>query len=216
MPKKSAKPDIVQEASEESFPASDAPAWGTRESPPPTVDHNTAEILLHEHQVILKMIKGIDQLVENLQRNKPIGKEKISDTQEFIHTFVEGYHHRKERRSLLHAIKSGQLKAKEYPHDFFIQEHKKARQLEQKLEQLSQVMPNDSSSQNDQLIKTLLEIKGLYFTHIQNEEQLIFPLIKLLDKNLQESLFTQIQKIEQQFGPEIQKHILQITENISK
>lgn len=217
MPKKASKAktqDIVEEASEESFPASDSPAWG-KKSEAPAADHNTAEMLLHEHQIILKMIKAMDQLVENLQRNKPISKDKISDTQEFMHTFVEGYHHRKERRSLICAIRSGKIKATEYPRELFKQEHEKARKLEQELDQLSTALPN-TVPQNEQLIKLLLEIKGLYFSHIQNEEQLIFPLIKLLDKDFQESLFLQMQKIEKQFGPEIQKHILQITQNIAK
>jgi hemerythrin-like domain-containing protein len=218
MPKKATKAkthDIVEEASEESFPASDAPAWGTKETMAPKPDHNTAEMLLHEHQTILQMIKAMDHLVEDLQRNKPIPKEKISKTQEFIRTFVEDYHHRKERRSLICAVRSGKIKANEYPRTLFKQEHKKAQKLEQELDELSTALPNNIP-QNDQLIKLLLEIKGLYFSHIQHEEQLIFPLIKTLDKDFQESLYLQMQKIEKQFGPEIQKHIAQITQDISK
>lgn len=218
MPKKASKAkihDIVEEASKESFPASDAPAWGAKQTQAPKADHNTAEVLLHEHEIILKMIHALDQLVEDLQRNKPIQKDKISDTQEFMHTFVEGYHHRKERRSLLHAVRSGQINANEYPRAFFKQEQEKARKLGEELDKLSSALPN-TTTQNESLIKLLLEIKGFYFSHIQNEEQLIFPLIGLLDKDFQESLFEQIQKIEKQFGPEIQKHILQITQNISR
>ncbi|HSW71436.1 MAG TPA: hemerythrin domain-containing protein [Gammaproteobacteria bacterium] len=193
--------DSVDEALDESFPASDSPAFaGESSNSPPLAqspETNPLAMLRVEHQALMQVIYLISEQIEQLQQNKAVELPILKNILEFLREFV-ALHYHKEEKLLLPALEQTGAPINEGPAVLIKQDHESSLSLLVTLEKLLALSENNESSR-EKLIRTLSQLKDIYTRHTLKEENFIFPLAeKYLSLAKQQALATAFDKLDHQ------------------
>jgi len=182
--------DKVDESSEESFPASDSPAWAGHEPLPTDPEtYNPTHLLREEHRHIMQMIYLLHAQIENLQQGKNLHPEKMQEIILFMENFVDKNHYTKAENILFPALEKCGAPLTQYSFDAVKQDHLLSIKLVNRLKQYTTLS-------HEELINTMLQLKDVCTEHTLREENFIFPLVeKHLSKSTQKSLFNQMKSI---------------------
>ncbi len=186
------KLDVIDEASDESFPASDPPAWAGSENKAADLLKlkDPLAVLKEEHRALMKAAYLLHEQIERLEQNKGAQVQVLTKLIAFFKQFIEDAHYQKESQLLLPALKRCGAPLGDCSLTLLEQDHERSQALLNTLENLLPACEKNESLIRQKLMETLTELKELYTRHTLKEENFVFPLAeKYLSAGVQKTLF---------------------------
>jgi len=135
--------------------------------------------LVHEHEVIKRVLKLLDTANQQTLNSGTINKEFYSGSLEFLRLFADTCHHGKEEKVLFPAIEQTGISTEGGPVGQMLIEHEQGREYLRNME----VALKDKNT--SKLIKAAADYVQLLQLHIAKENDVLFPLaeVQILPKN---------------------------------
>jgi hemerythrin-like domain-containing protein len=174
------------------------------------IDMGALEVLMEEHEVILKIAEVLNNSVKKLQAREKVSTEFFEKILDIIRNFVEKCHHGKEEMGLFPLIREhGGREARAV--SLLIEEHEKGRAFVKTLDEA--VKKNET----DSVIKSVNGYVGLLPPHVK-KENVVFPTwINPLSDETKMELFKRFEEIEESvIGPRKHQEYIQTVEKLKK
>jgi len=144
------------------------------------------EDLMQEHGLLNRVLLIYDYCKAKMISKESFPLEALSDSAQFIRTFVEDYHEKQEENYLFPRFqKANQLTDLV---DVLLKQHLAGRQITEQIIQLTKPSSR-SDSENEKLVNLLASFNTMYRPHEAREDTVLFPAFrKLVSKHEYDSL----------------------------
>lgn len=176
-------------------------------------------ILSEEHQVILKMLDIVEKACKQLGNDKQIDIEDGRKMIDFIRTFADHCHHKKEEDILFKKMLERGLPSEGGPVQVMLSEHDLGRnyvkQAEEALNELEKAYTEDSAQQ---FVQNAMGYVMLLREHIYKEDNILYPMgDRLFSEDDQAELLKSFQTVEHEdIGHGVHDKYIQLVEDFAK
>jgi len=175
------------------------------------------KILEEEHHFIQKVVGAMAVLAETLEAGKEVEAKTLDEIVEFMRTFADKCHHRKEEAHLFTLLEKKGVPMRGCPLGILIAEHQKGRELVKQLAEATDSYANGNASAREALLKSLHGLTELYPNHIWKEEYLAFPMAeKILSSEEQRELSDKFESVEKEIGLDVHQRFERFSEEVEK
>ena len=131
--------------------------------------------LVHEHEIILKVLEALENKVNESRRAKQIDMEFMRGLLEFSRLFIDRCHHGKEEKCLFPCLERRGIPREGGPIGVMLQEHEMGRAIVRRINALLDKYEQSSVS-IDEVLDSCLEYIELLRQHIYKENNILFPM----------------------------------------
>lgn len=169
-----------------------------------TTERKATVILEEEHRYIQQVVAATAVLAGRLQSGQEVAAETLRDTVEFLRTFADRCHHGKEETYLFSALEKKGVPMHGCPVGALLGEHQRGRAIVAQLAESTEAYAAGNPEARARLIESLLDLTGLYPSHIWKEDYLLFPMAdKLLGSQEQRELLAAFEAAEEPIGADL-------------
>ncbi len=133
------------------------------------------EILMEEHQVILRVITALEQAAQRLETGQ-MRAGFFVDAAEFIKGFADGCHHKKEEGVLFVAMTAHGIPQQGGPIGVMLAEHEQGRAFTRGMREAAQKLEAGDGSAREAVLANARGYAGLLRQHIMKEDKILFPM----------------------------------------
>ncbi len=137
---------------------------------------NVTQVMVAEHQLILRMISLIEKKVALVEENKFNNWTFFLDAVDFIRNFADRFHHAKEEDVLFVELVKNGMPEKQSPIEAMLIEHDQGRQFVRELESAAKKTIAGDSEQIPAIIMNAKGYAELLRGHIDKEDTILYPL----------------------------------------
>lgn len=147
------------------------------------------ETLSREHRVIEGALRTLDGICVKLQQGIEVPPETLLQLVDFIRTYADGFHHRKEEALLFPEIEKTGVVRRGGPIGMLLEEHETGRAFIEELSAAAEAYKNDGMKTVRRFVLAAWRYTELLTIHVHKEENLLFAIAyEVLDKATLESL----------------------------
>ncbi|NOX88025.1 MAG: hemerythrin [Calditrichaeota bacterium] len=155
------------------------------------------DILVHEHDIILRMINVINNAMQRLNSGEKIETGDLRQMVDFIRNFADHCHHAKEEDVLFKRMNEKGFPVQGGPIQVMLMEHDEGRRYVQNFEKAI----DEYEKGNQDAVKQIIENAGGYAMllteHIQKENNILYPMgNRIFDENDQKNLIEAFENVE--------------------
>lgn len=157
------------------------------------------EDLIKEHGAIKVMLSIMNKIAENIRIEKVVETTDIEKIVDFLKTFADKCHHGKEENALFPALVLAGIPKEGGPIGVMLYEHTLGRGYIKEISASTEKFKAGNSESIQLIANSLSNYINLLQSHIQKEENVLFPMAdKVLSNLVQDDVYEQFEKIEEE------------------
>jgi hemerythrin-like domain-containing protein len=164
----------------------------------------TTKILAEDHQIILRMLKILNQSINRFENKEYVSTKIFDKAIDFIHFYIDKYHHTTEENIVFKMIKERDSLLDKGLIKKLAMEHKLARAYISKFEKAVNHFKRDNESARSKIIENARKFSLLISHHIHQENevfnQMADHILSLDDQNL---LSKMLEKKRKEWGDDV-------------
>ena len=175
------------------------------------------EILMEEHQVILRVIAALEKASQKLE-NGPMRAGFFLDAADFIQGFADGCHHKKEEGVLFVAMIAHGVPDRGGPIGVMMSEHEQGRAFTRGMREAAQKLEAGDGSARGAVLVDARGYDTLLRQHIYKEDSFLFPMAeRVFPPETQAEVAADFERIEnEETGAGIHEKYLALAERLEK
>ena len=134
------------------------------------------EILMAEHEVILRVIAALECGTNRLEQGEAVRPGFFADAAGFIKGFADGCHHRKEEGVLFSAMQSHGMPGQAGPIGVMLAEHDQGRLYTRAMAEAAARLEDGDQSARADIVRNARGYAELLRQHIAKENGILFPM----------------------------------------
>ena len=157
--------------------------------------------LKHEHRIIEQGLRALNGISLRLNVGEPIPSGALSRAVDFIKTFVDHFHHRKEEEFLFPALERQGIQREDGPLGMMEQEHEIERELLAELDNAIKAYQSGDEEACQHFAEAATRYTDHLISHVQKEDNVLFRIgEEMLDEEEQKALTDAFEKAEAEMG----------------
>lgn len=163
--------------------------------------------LKHEHRIIEQGLRALNGICLRLHVGEPIPSNALSRVVEFIKTFADHFHHRKEEEHLFPALERQGIQREGGPLGMMEREHEIERQLLAELDSAIAAYQSGDEEAGLHFAEAARRYTDHLIGHVQKEDNVLFRIAEeIMDEEEQESLMEAFKRAEAEMGEGVLEH----------
>ena len=155
------------------------------------------EILMAEHRVIESVLDALESAVQVLNSGVDVPADIFLDASDFIRSYADDAHHRKEEGVLFKAMARCGFPEDRGPVAVMLAEHGQARELTRQLEEAARRLQAGERAARKAVAGSALPYVGLLRNHIQKEDQVLYVMAaRSIPADEQEQMLVDFERVE--------------------
>ena len=159
----------------------------------------STEVLKHEHQIILLVLRGAEREVQSIAATENIHPDKVEQMVDFFRAFADRCHHAKEENLLFVRMQEKGMPVEHGPIAVMLAEHREGRRL---VKAVADALPRAKAGDADAIAVVSENLSGyveLLRAHIAKEDNVLYPMAdRLFTPQDQHALVEAFEKVERE------------------
>ena len=176
------------------------------------------EILMEEHQVIMRVLAALEKSARRLEAGEPVQAAFFVESADFIKGFADGCHHKKEEGVLFPAMIEAGLPKDAGPVAVMLAEHEEGRRLTRGMRQAAEKLAQGEQAARQEITSNAMGYVHLLRQHIQKENYILFPMAdKIIPPDRQPQVNADFDRIEhEETGEGVHEKYLALAERLEQ
>jgi len=176
------------------------------------------EILMEEHQAILRLLEVLQKISEKLNNGNQVDVGTMEKAVDFIRTFADKCHHAKEEYVLFKFMEERGMPRHGGPIGVMLMEHDEGRGYVSKMAEAVESIKKGSSEAGKIYAENAMNFAGLLSQHIHKEDNILYPMSEqMMEEGDEEKLLEEFEKSEKErVGTGVHEKYLKILEKLEK
>ena len=158
---------------------------------------NVTQVMVDEHQLILRMITLVEQNTALLEKGKFRNWQFYLDAVDFIRNYADRFHHAKEEDVLFKELVKNGMPEKQSPIEAMHMEHDQGRAHVRAIEEAAQQALDGEVGQGPIIAEHAKGYAELLRGHIEKENDILYPLAeRILPEDVRSNMLTEYKTAE--------------------
>lgn len=174
------------------------------------------QVLMEEHQVILRVLKSLEAGADRLAAGQPIRSDFFLEAASFIKGFADGCHHKKEEGVLFVKMEQNGVQNQGGPIGMMLAEHEQGRVFTRGMHEAAQRWQSGDASAAGAIEANARNYVNLLRQHIYKEDMILFPMAdRAIPSDQQEAVWQGFEHVEhEETGAGVHEKYLALAESL--
>ncbi len=176
----------------------------------------STDMLMHEHRIIEKMLHVLSNYSIKLEQKKKVQPAQLRACMDFIRTFADTCHHRKEEGVLFAEMEAHGMPSNGGPVGVMLAEHEMGRNYVKGMARAIDDYENCVANADQEFAKNARGYIGLLSQHINKEDNILYPMADDMLSDMDAELVERFEDVEKKLGEGVHEKYENIVKELEK